>query len=188
MTRLLALVAFSMLTISCGSSANNGSAPNRTNANVAKTNVNGEKSVPYSQTENAYTFAQNSDVTRELTPSGTKEAREIVGKTLTESKLWQNKKFEERLRRLMGADYATMRKFWNTETPIKKFGDFLMMTGCEQHNCGDNQYVIFIDLGDGRINVIHFGNNGTKEWTGDRKIDDLPPPFEDDLAAMRSGR
>ena len=86
----------------------------------------------------------------------------------------------------MGPDYATMKKFWNTETPIKKFGDFLMMTGCEQQNCADNQYVIFIDLGDGTINVIHIGKDATREWNLYREIDFLPPPFEEELTRMKS--
>ena len=132
-------------------------------------------------------FAQNSDLARDLTPSG-KEAREIVGKTVTESKLWQNKKFDGRLRELMGPDYATMRKFWNIETPIRKFGDFLMMTGCEQENCADNQYVIFIDLGDGRINVIHIGKEAIREWNAHQEINFLPPPFEEELNRMKSNR
>ncbi len=140
--------------------------------------------IAYSRSENAYTFTQISDLADELTPSG-KEAREIVGKTVTECKLWQNKKFDRRLRKLMGSDYDTMKKFWNTETPIKKFGDFLMMTGCEKQNCADNQYVIFIDLGDGRINVIHIGKDAIREWKAHREID-LPPPFADELAAMKS--
>ena len=186
MTKWLPLFAFASLAISCASSTTD-SAPDRSNSVIGKTNVNAENSTDYSRSENAYTFAQNSTFARDLTPSG-KAAREIVGKTVTESKLWQNKVFSDKLRKLMGPDYATMKKFWNEETPIQKFGDFLMMTGCERQNCVDNRYVIFIDLGDGRINVIHIGNNGTKEWTGDRKIDDLPPPFEDDLAAMRSGK
>lgn len=186
MTKLLVLFSFASLAISCSSPANNSPASNRANAAVAKTNVNAVNSVSYSQTENAYTFAQNSELARDLTPSGTKEAREIVGKTVTASNLWQNKKFDERLRKLMGPDYAAMRKSWNTETPIKKFGDFLMMTGCEKQHCADNRYVIFIDVGDGRINVIHIGKNATREWNANRKIDHLPPPFEEELAAMKS--
>jgi hypothetical protein len=185
MTKRL-LFASASFAISCAPSTTNPE-PDRSNSAVAKTNVNAENSTDYSRSENAYTFAQNSAFTRDLTPSG-KAAREIVGKTVTESKLWQNKVFSDQLRKLMGPDYATMKKFWNEETPIKKFGDFLMMTGCEQHNCGDNQYVILIDLGDGRINVIYSGKNGSKEWTGNRRIDDLPPPFEESLAAMRSDR
>jgi hypothetical protein len=175
--KILVVASISVLLgIACGSPANNIGV-NR----LAAVNTNANA---YSRSENAYTLAQNSDLADELTPSG-KEAREIVGKTVSESKLWQNKKFDGRLRKLMGPDYATMKKFWNIETPIKKFGDFLMMTGCEQQNCADNQYAIFIDLGDGRINVIHIGKDTTKEWNAYGEID-LPPPFAEELAAMKS--
>ncbi|NOT49031.1 MAG: hypothetical protein HOP17_14925 [Acidobacteria bacterium] len=165
--------------IACGSPASN-TGVNR--AAAVNTNAN---ATAYSRSENAYTFAQVSTFTYELTPSG-KEAREIVGKTVTESKLWQNKAFDRELRKLMGPDYATMKKFWNTETPIRKFGDFLMMTGCEQQNCIDNQYVIFIDLGDGRINVIHISKDAVKEWHAYREIQYLPPPFEEELKRMKA--
>lgn len=177
LTMLFGIISFA---IACGSHAPSGS-----NSTVAKTNVKVANITPYSRTENAYTFAQNSDLARELTSSG-KEAREIVGKTVTESKLWDNKRFNGELRKLMGRDYATMRKFWNTETPIKKFGDFLMMTGCAQQNCAENRYVIFVDLGAGIINVTHIGIGADKEWNLYRKIEYLPPPFEEELAEMKS--
>ncbi len=99
--------------ISCGSPANN-TAVNRSAAVNTQANPN-----DFSRSENAYTFAQNSIFARDLTPSG-KAAREIVGKTVTESKLWQNKVFDRELRNLMGPDYATMKKFWKAETSIRK--------------------------------------------------------------------
>ncbi|MCC7309608.1 MAG: hypothetical protein IT173_18755 [Acidobacteria bacterium] len=151
---------------------------------VAAVNTNANSDA-YLRSENAYTFAQNSDLADDLTPSG-KEAREIVGKTVSESKLWQKKIFDERLRKLMGSDYATMKKFWNTETPVKKFGDFLMMAGCEMNNCAENQYVIFIDLGVGRINVIHISKEAVREWHAQREIEYLPPPFEEELKKLKS--
>lgn len=178
MRMLIALIVSISLGVACGSKSGN----NRANSPPASTNTNANAASTLN--ENAYTFAQNSDVAGYLTPSG-KEAREIVGKTVTESKLWHNAKFSGRLTKLMGTDFATMKKFWNTETPIRKFGDFLMMTGCEQHNCSNNQYVIFIDLGDGCINVVHIGEDATKEWNSYGDID-LPPPFAQDLAAMKS--
>lgn len=185
MKKLLNLFSCGFFAIACGSCGSSNTASNAANrANLAASNTNGN-TIPYSQTENAYTFAQNSDLAQDLSPASGKNAREIVGKTASESKLWQKKKFDTELRKLMGGDYTTMRKFWNTETPIKKFGDFLMMAGCEQHNCADNQYVIFIDLGDGRINVIHLGKDSTTEWNGAGAID-LPPPFAEALAAMKS--
>ncbi len=71
--------------------------------------------------------------------------------------------------------------------PIKKFGDFLMMTGCEQDNCSSNRYAVFMDVGSGGINVVHIGKNGIREWNGIEKMK-LPPTFEAELAAMRSQR
>jgi hypothetical protein len=179
MKKLVLLFTCASIALACGSpSVNNG-------ASSAKTNVNAVNSAPYSQTENAYTFAQNSILARDLTSSG-KGAREIVGKTVSESKLWQNKAFSGRLRKLMGRDYATMRKFWNVETPIEKFGDFLMMTGCEKNNCADNRYVIFMDLGDGNINVVHIGKGIlTREWKGYGQIA-LPPPFAQELSRIKA--
>jgi hypothetical protein len=165
-----------LLGIACASPNNTGG--NRSAAVNTEANANA-----YLKSENAYTFSQISDLADKLSPSG-KEAREIVGKTVTEAKLWRNKAFDTELRGLMGADYATMRKSWDIETPIKKFGDFLMMTGCEQHNCRDNQYVIFIDLGDGRINVVNIGKDTTREWNAYGEIN-LPPPFAEELAAMK---
>lgn len=175
--RVLLLMSL-MVVASCGSPATSGS-----NSVASKSNVNAENGKLSSQPDSAYTFAQNSELARDLTPSG-KQAREVVGKTVTESKLWENKTFDRQLRKLMGPDYATMRKFWNVETPIRKFGDFLMMTGCEEGNCSNNQYVMFIDLGAGSIGVVHISKDKTKEWK-DEDID-LPPPFVEELNKLKS--
>jgi hypothetical protein len=175
----LIVFGFALFATSCGSTGTNSN-----NSIVAKTNVEVAAKPAYSQSENAYTLAWNSDLAGELGPSG-KAAKEIVGKTLTEAKLWQNRKFERRLSKLMGPELAAMKQVWNTEEPIKKFGDFLMMTGCETQNCPDNRYVIFVDLGLGSINVLHLRNGETREWNGNRKID-LPPPFADNLAALKA--
>ena len=177
---LIMVIGCASFLIACGSPATPGS-----NSVVGKTNVNNVNRTSYPQNENAYTFAQISKFADELTPSG-KEASEIVGKTVTESKLWENKTFDRELKKLMGPDYVTMKNFWNTETAIKKFGDFLMMTGCEKNNCVDNQYVIFVDLGDGRINVIHIGKDVTREWNLYGEIDNLPPLFAEELTRMKS--
>lgn len=176
MKKLVLLTVCASTAIACGSPAASNKAANR--ASSAKTNVNAVNAVPYSQTENAYTFAQ-SDV--EIAP-----LKEFVGKTASEMKLWQNKDVIRRLRKLMGADFATMRKFWNTETPLKKFGDILMLTGCEKDNCADNRYVIFMSTSEGNINVVHIGKDATREWNAYREIEDLPPPFEEELTRMKS--
>lgn len=177
MKRLVLLTVGALFSMACSPPA-----VSESNSTAAKTNVNAVNNTTRLRTENAYTFAQNSDLGR-LAPSG-KSAKEIVGKTVSEIKLWENRSVDQRLKRLMGAEYSTMRKSWNVETPIKKFGDFLMMTGCGKNNCAENQYVIFMDMGAGTINVIHIGKGTTKERKDD--VMDLPPPFVEELAKMKS--
>ena len=174
MKRLILIPVFASFVIACDSPAAKNTVSNSSanKAAPAATNTNKNNS---SSNENAYTTASNSSLGN-LKPS--------VGKTVGEIKLWQNKVVDGRLKKLMGAEYATMKKFLNVETPIEKFGDFLMMTGCEQHNCGDNQYVIFMDTAEDNINVALFKNGASKEWNEHGAIA-LPPPFAEELAAMK---
>jgi len=172
MKKLVLLFAFASLSIACGSPATSGS-----NSTASKTNVNAVNSMPYSHTENAYSLAQT-DV--EIAP-----LKEFVGKTANEMKLWQNEDVARRLRKLMGADFVTMLKFWNTETPLKKFGDTLMLTGCERDNCSNNRYVIFLSTSEGLVSVVHIGKDTIREWRT-RGTLELPPPFAEELAAMKS--
>lgn len=168
MKGLLPLIASVWFVAACGPAAVN---------NDSKTNVNAVNKVPYSQAENAYSLAQRD---KELAP-----LEDMVGKTASEMKLWQNKAVSRRLKELMGTDLATMQKFWNTETPLKKFGDVLMLTGCERDNCANNRYVIFISLSKSFINVVHIGKNAVREWKTRGRIN-LPPPFVEELDAMKT--
>src|ERR1051326_6371898 len=110
-----------------------------------------------------------------------------VGKTAVDIKLWDNKDVGPRLEKLMGADYATMKKFWGTESPIKADGDVLMMSGCEPHNCGDNQYVMFIDTARDNINVVHIKNGVAKDYKEKGDIA-LPKQFADELSILKSNK
>lgn len=181
-TRIFLFALSATILVGCGSPSNPGEARDVSNSANSKTNVNSANSTPYLRTENAYTVASNSEL-GSLAPSG-KAATEIVGKTATEFNIWQNKKVAPRLRKLMGSDYARMRNAWNTETPIRKFGDFLMMTGCQKNNCDGNMYVIFMNMATGDINVIHIEKGEPTLWKSYDEIS-LPPPFLDELARMK---
>lgn len=152
---------------SCGSSS--------TTNDLAKTNANTVNSVPFSRRENAYTLAQ-ADL-------GIAPLKEFVGKTASEMKLWQNKDVVRRLKKLMGAEFATMTRFWQTETPLKKFADTLILTGCERDNCSDNRYVIFLSTSEGLVSVVHIGKDTIREWKT-RGTLDLPLPVAEELAEM----
>ncbi len=110
-----------------------------------------------------------------------------AGKTAVDIKLWDNKDVGPRLEKLMGADYATMKKFWGTESPIKADGDVLMMSGCEPHNCGPNQYVMFIDTANDNINVVHINKGVAKDYKEKGDIT-LPKEFADELATLKPNK
>ena len=144
------------------------------------------------------TNSTNSPASNSSTPSNTSRTavapasplsslKASAGKTAVDIKLWDNKDVGPRLEKLMGADYATMKKFWGTESPIKADGDVLMMSGCEPHNCGDNQYVMFIDTARDNINVVHIKNGVAKDYKEKGDIA-LPKQFADELSTLRPNK
>ena len=171
MNKILLLFVITPLAIACGS-------PGANRASSSASNVNAN-AVPYSQTENGYELAQRDVDLAWLENS--------AGKTASELNLWQNKEVVRQFKHRMGPDFATMMKYWNTETPIKKFGDVLMLTGCERDNCSNNRYVVFLSLSESLISVVHVGRDTVREWnTRDRTLG-IPPPFAEELAKMKSG-
>lgn len=173
MTRLIPILVGLSISIACGSNSSSSSA--------SKTNVNAANRIPYEQTENAYRFAQRD---MDLSPLG-----DFVGKTASEMKLWEREEIVKKFKKLMGPEYATMVNSWNTETPMKDFGDVLMLSGCELDNCPNNRYVIITSLSEGYVHVIHIGNERIREWRT-RYSEDLdlpiPPPFAEELKAMKA--
>lgn len=69
-----------------------------------------------------------------------------------------NPLIKNRIEKLMGADYADFRKYWNVETPIVVEDSVLSTTGCEEHNCAANLYDLQIDLKNDNINIYHFSS------------------------------
>jgi len=171
MTRLILSLASLSLLVACGS--------NSSTSTASKTNVNAANKIPYANTENAYSLAQR---VVEFAP-----LEDFVGKTASEMKLWEMKDIVVSIRQLMGPEYSTMVKFWNTETPMKKFGDVLMLSGCERDNCVDNRYVIIMSLSEGLLSIVHIDKASIREWQVRRpySIQPLPPPFKEELEEMK---
>ena len=51
---------------------------------------------------------------------------------------------------------------------------------CEAHNCGSNNYLIFVDLQKDNINVFHIEDSGKKHYFENGEIK-LPAKFAEDL-------
>jgi hypothetical protein len=119
------------------------------------------------------------------TPTGTPKPalaatlRKSVGKYPYEIKLLDIPELKERLQKLMGKDFAVMKKVWNVETPLEVSGKVLKTSGCEQHNCGPNMYVMFFDVNTDNINIYHTGDEN-KTYFEKGKID-LPPKYAADV-------
>ena len=106
--------------------------------------------------------------------------KKSVGKYPYEIKLLENEEMKGRLQKLLGKDFAGMKANWNVETPIEIENDIMMASGCEQHNCGANMYLMFVDLKDDNINVFHVNEDGTKHYFESGEIA-LPKKFADEV-------
>lgn len=162
MKLLIVVTFFWVLFTGCSSSASNTAA---TNTAAAPAQVNVPKVV--------------------YTGGGLKQLKDLAGKRVREIELWDSKDMDARLGKLLGADYADMKIKWLVESPIAADGDILMMAGCEQNNCDNNQYVMFADVAKDNINVHHIKDGATKVYKEKDEIT-LPKGFADDLAAMKS--
>lgn len=69
-----------------------------------------------------------------------------IGRYPFDIKMLDMPDLKARLQKLMGKDFAAMKQYWNVETPIDQSGKVLKTSGCEQHNCASNMYVMFVDI------------------------------------------
>lgn len=169
-TKML-LLASALLAISCGSSVRN--------SETAKTNVNSANEIPYEHTTNAYSLTQR-DI--DLVP-----LEGLVGKTASEMDLWQRKAIVSKFKKLIGEEYGRMVRSWEIETPMKAFGDILMLSGCQRNDCVNDRYVIFISLSEGLLRIVHIGKDSIREWkTRQSSYQELPPSFTKELDKMKS--
>jgi len=106
------------------------------------------------------------------------------GKYPYDLKLLDMPDLSARLKKLLGGDFAVMKKFWNVETPVEIENDIAMTGGCEAHNCGSNHYLLFVDLKNDDINVYHVEDSGTKHYYERGEIK-LPKKFADELGDNR---
>jgi len=106
--------------------------------------------------ENKTSDNQDSTITSpNVTASPLDSLKTFSGKYPEEVGLLENKTLQARLTSLLGDEYPAFRKSWNTESPIVVEANIFGTSGCEQHNCGDNSYWLFINFSTDNINVYH---------------------------------
>ncbi len=103
------------------------------------------------------------------------------GKYPYEVKFIENADVRARLSSLLGRDFADLKKNFNVETPIEIRSGILKAQACQAHNCGANNYYIFVDLVRDNFNVYHIEDSGVKTYFEKGKIK-LPEDFEASLS------
>ncbi|MBX3287968.1 MAG: hypothetical protein KF855_01365 [Acidobacteria bacterium] len=177
MKKFLFVLVVSLFAFGCGSSVE---APKNADGVTPSDERNTARpGNPTASSETVDDAVQRSEALQELKAS--------EGQLVTDLKFWDNREIVTRLEKMMGADHTDMKKHWNTQTPIRVDGDVVMTTGCEQHNCGPNQYILFADAAKNVLQVVHIKDGKVKEYKEAGDIT-LPKAFADDLARMKSNK
>ncbi len=113
-------------------------------------------------------------------PSLSSALKKMEGKYPAEAKLFDNEELKSRLKKLLGKDYAAMRSHWNVETPNEIVNGIFKASACEAHNCGANNYYIFVDLDGDNVNVIHVEDEEPATYYEKGRIQ-LPAEFSEDI-------
>ncbi|KRD61500.1 hypothetical protein ASE40_08190 [Flavobacterium sp. Root935] len=111
------------------------------------------KSLPTTDSTSIITHALQSD-SAVINPSDT--LNDLVDKSVIGTQFLTKSSLAPRLKKLLGADYDQMVKYWNTETPFEKQENILHAWGCKQHDCSNYSYDLFIDVKNNKINVYKF--------------------------------
>lgn len=104
-------------------------------------------------------------------PSFISTLEKASGKYPADIKLLKIPELRDRLKKLLGKDFADLDAHWNVESPIQIKDGVFKASACEAHNCGANTYFIFVDLKKNNINVYHIEDDVTKDYFEAGKIE-----------------
>ncbi|OPC00742.1 hypothetical protein BAS10_00455 [Elizabethkingia meningoseptica] len=111
------------------------------------------------------------------TNTSLKFLKKYNGKNTYEVKLFNNPILKNRLIRLIGVEkYTFMKNTWRVEGGISVKNNILTAEGCEQHNCGDTNFIIVIDLERDKLSV---GYREEKNVIMFREGETLPKEIEE---------
>ncbi|ASZ14244.1 hypothetical protein KTO58_02720 [Chitinophaga pendula] len=111
--------------------------------------------------------------------------KNLAGKYPASVELFKNEALAKRLQTLLGDEYATFSKNWNVETPIIVEEEVVATSGCKQHACPDDDYLLYADLKNDNINVYNLRKGKLKVYAEKGNIT-LPAHMEKELATTKS--
>lgn len=103
----------------------------------------------------------------------------LNGQYPSDTHLFKEPYLQNRLINLLGKDQNDFFQFWEVETPVIIEDNILFTTGCQQHNCNANQFILIIDLAKDNINIFRVGMI-MQEYEEKGTIK-LPPKIEEEF-------
>lgn len=80
--------------------------------------------------------------------------KDLNGEYPSNAKIFENNKFNQRLKNLIGNRYEFLKETWDVESPIKFSDDIFIAESCEAHNCHMTNFIIEYDF---KNNLMYVG-------------------------------
>lgn len=80
--------------------------------------------------------------------------KKYAGKYPHDVKLLDNPYLAKRLKKLLGPRYSFVKKTWAVETPMQMKDNVFSASGCQEHNCGDTNFILAVDFSK---NILYAG-------------------------------
>jgi hypothetical protein len=93
--------------------------------------------------------------------------REYVDKYPRDVNLLDNPHITKRLEKLLGIRYAFLKEAWTVESPMQIDENTFIAGGCMEHNCGDTNFIIVVDLAQNLMYVGIREDGWTKVYSED---------------------
>lgn len=92
------------------------------------------------------------------------------GKYPHDIKLFEDKSFAERVKKLVGKDYDEMKKNFDVESPIVSDNGIYKLHGCKQHDCPGYATSVYYDSKNDNLNVSIDKNGKVTDFAEKGKI------------------
>ena len=111
--------------------------------------------------------------------------RNLVDKYPTQVDLFRNEILLNRFKNMDRFNTENLVANWNTETPLAIEDEIIHSSGCQDNDCPNNAFELFIDLKNDNINIYNFKGNMLRIYK-EKELIDLPIGFKQELEIKKS--
>ncbi len=130
-----------------------------------------DKKATESKEKETTTPTDTTAITDQNTPPADKPGTELdylrkyAGKYPVDVKLLEDPRLSPRLEKILGNRFMFVMDTWAVESPIEIRGDKFIASACQQHNCGNTNFIIVADITANKISVGVREEGKTKTYT-----------------------